>query len=57
MATTIIAITIALIVGLLTFFIIGSFVVEYSWRSMIVITVMITSYTLINEAISSRYTD
>ena len=56
-ATTIITLIITLILGASTFFIIDGFVLENSWKTMIVITVMVTSYTLVNEAIHSRHID
>jgi hypothetical protein len=57
MATTIITLIITLILGASTFFIIDGIVLENSWKTMIIITVMICAYTLVNEAIHSRHID
>jgi hypothetical protein len=57
MAATIITLIITLILGVSTFFLIDSFVFETSWKTMIVITVMVTGYTLVNEAIHARHID
>ena len=56
-ATTIITLVITLILGASTFFLIDGFVLENTWKTMIVITVMVTAYTLVNEVIHSRDTD
>jgi len=57
MATTIITLIITLILGASTFFLIDGFVLENSWKTMIIITVMVSAYTIVNEVIHSRDTD
>ncbi len=57
MAATIITILVALSLGVVTFFAISGFVYESTWRIIIIITVMITSYTLVNETVRSMHID
>ena len=57
MAVTIITILVSTILGMVTYFAISGVVLDNSWRIMIMITVMITSYTLVNESIRSMHID
>ena len=57
MAVTIITILVTMILGVVTFFAISGVVYDNSWKIMIMITVMITSYTLVNEGIRSMHID
>jgi hypothetical protein len=57
MAVTIITIIVTMILGVVTFFAISGVVYDNSWKIMIMITVMITSYTLVNEGIRSMHID